>query len=36
MTNITDTVSNLISLPHEYEWLDFKSHWEIVNGDKNA
>lgn len=25
--NITDTVTNLISLPHEYEWLDFKENW---------
>lgn len=27
MTTITDTVTNLISLPHEYEWLDFKENW---------
>ena len=27
MTNIIDTVTNLISLPHEYEWLDFKENW---------
>ena len=26
MTNIIDTVTNLISLPHEYEWLDFKEN----------
>lgn len=25
--NIIDTVTNLISLPHEYEWLDFKENW---------
>ncbi len=27
MINIIDTVTNLISLPHEYEWLDFKENW---------
>ena len=27
MPNILDTVTNLISLPHEYEWLDFKVNW---------
>ena len=27
MINAADTVANLISLPHEYEWLDFKENW---------
>ena len=27
MTTIIDTVTNLISLLHEYEWLDFKENW---------
>ena len=27
MTTMIDTVTNLISLPHEYEWLDFKENW---------
>ena len=29
--NITDIVTNLISLPHEYEWLDFKENWFSKN-----
>lgn len=27
MTNPIDTITNLISLPYEYEWLDFKENW---------
>ena len=27
MTKFEDLIRNLISLPHEYEWLDFKGNW---------
>ncbi|MBR0494785.1 MAG: putative DNA binding domain-containing protein [Treponema sp.] len=32
MHNISDTITNLISLPHEYEWLDFKENWFSKDG----
>ena len=32
MTNLPDTITNLISLPHEYEWLDFKENWFSKEG----
>lgn len=32
MTNLSDTITNLISLPHEYEWLDFKENWFSKDG----
>ena len=30
--NFPDTITNLISLPHEYEWLDFKENWFSKDG----
>lgn len=27
MTDIADTITNLISLLHGYEWLEFKENW---------
>ena len=32
MSNLPDTITNLISLPHEYEWLDFKENWFSKEG----
>ena len=32
MHNLPDTITNLISLPHEYEWLDFKENWFSKEG----
>ena len=32
MTNLNDIIVNLISLPHEYEWLDFKENWFSKDG----
>lgn len=27
MSKSEDLIKNLIALPHEYEWLDFKENW---------